>query len=382
MSHAEQVKPQRKFYLDVARVVAIISISLNHAVNRSYENYSNQMAEFYSIPLASTIFKTVISVFSRIGVPLFLMITGVLIMNKRMETQSDIKKFYKHNLLSLFITTEIWYVLIYWYFVLFSGENTVLETRGVLGAIFGMFETMLFQNQITFGSMWYMPMILCLYTTLPFVIIVKDKLSDEKLSPVLFLPAIILFLNSMVRPAINVLLYMNGLSTFDSELREADLFSCYYLYIIVGYFVGKGALSRWKGWLVASLAAVTFLLCCAFQFYVYSQPYDYLVSYSFPLLPVCAGLLFEVIRRGAHRLKALERPVTYLSRITLGIYFMHMVIITVLNSNKMTAVMQYAVWEPALKTLFLEAVSVVGSIAIIALLSRVKLLKKYLFMIK
>lgn len=39
----------RKNYLDIARVLAIISISLNHAVNRSYDNYSDQRAEFLTI---------------------------------------------------------------------------------------------------------------------------------------------------------------------------------------------------------------------------------------------------------------------------------------------------------------------------------------------
>lgn len=115
METGASLKPKRLFYLDVARFIAIISISLNHAVNRSYENYNNQMAEFFALPFGSTLFKTFISVFSRIGVPLFLMITGVLILNKKMESASDVKRFYKHNLLSLLITTEIWYVLMYWF---------------------------------------------------------------------------------------------------------------------------------------------------------------------------------------------------------------------------------------------------------------------------
>ena len=69
-------KKQRIFWLDLARTFAVISISLNHAVNRSYHIHVDQMSEFLSIPLASTLFKTVIYVFSRIGVPLFLMISG------------------------------------------------------------------------------------------------------------------------------------------------------------------------------------------------------------------------------------------------------------------------------------------------------------------
>lgn len=58
-------------YLDIARVVAIFLVCLNHAVNRSYSNYHGQMAEFLSTPLISTLFKTFCTVASQFGVPLF-----------------------------------------------------------------------------------------------------------------------------------------------------------------------------------------------------------------------------------------------------------------------------------------------------------------------
>lgn len=370
-------KQPRKFYLDVARVVAIISISLNHAVNRSYANYSGQMEEFYSISLASTLFKTVCAVFSRMGVPLFLMITGVLILNKKIENQSDIKKFYKHNLLSLFITTEIWYALMYWFIVLFKSANTILETEGFFGAILGMLETMLFQNQLTFGSMWYMPLILCLYATLPFVVIVKDKLSGERLSPILFLPAIILFVTNMILPALNSFLYMLGVDGFSSEISGSYLFSEYYLYIIIGYLVGQGVLNRFRTRTVALVTGLTFVICCAYQFYAYAQPLNYQVAYDFPLMPFCVGFLFEFIRRTAKYLRKCRKPITYLSRISFGIYFMHIVIMTILVS----LTKDIFIAQP-LRLLFYEIVSVGGSIALIIPLSKIPFCKKYLFLIK
>ena len=67
-------------YLDIARTIAIISITVNHAVNRSFAVNSNQYAEFHEIPLYLTGLKTVIYAFSRIGVPLFLMISGALLL--------------------------------------------------------------------------------------------------------------------------------------------------------------------------------------------------------------------------------------------------------------------------------------------------------------
>ena len=42
----------RSYYLDIARAIAIISISLNHAVNRTYDNYFGQMEEFLESPIS------------------------------------------------------------------------------------------------------------------------------------------------------------------------------------------------------------------------------------------------------------------------------------------------------------------------------------------
>lgn len=365
---------KRTFYLDLARVIAIVSITLNHAVNRSYRNYQGQRAEYLAIPLVSTLFKTLITVFSRIGVPLFLMITGVLILNKKMDDGKDLKRFYKHNLLSLLITTEIWYFLFYWYLVLDQG----IQKIGWMKAIDGMFSTMLFQNQTTMDCMWYMPMILCVYTTLPFAIMIKDKLSCSK-EKLWCLPVVLLFLTAMVIPFVSNLLKLLGLKGLSSPLGNNYLFSFYYIYIIVGYLVGKGLLSKLSSWSVALVAGGSFLICCSYQLWAYSRPVNYLVSYDFPLMPVCAGFLFELLRRGADRLKKLRNPITYFSRIAFGIYFVHILVMTEL----VKALNKYApaMFRPV-RLLTLEAVSVGLSIVVIFLLSKIKVFRKYLFSVK
>ena len=371
----EQQVGQRTYYLDVARVIAIISITLNHAVNRAFENYNGQMAEYLSIPLYLTIIKAVITVFSHVGVPLFLMITGVLILNKPMENGEDVRRFYKHNVLSLFITAEIWYLIMYWVIVLLDPTNMILENEGIVGAIQGMARTMLFLEQTTFGSMWYMPMILCLYTTIPFVIMVKDKLGGFDRS--ILLPALLVFATFMVLPAVNYWRLFQGESWLHTKIREPNLFSFYYLYVIAGYAIGKGALQKWKDWVVILLAVGLFGLCCSYQFYAYTQPRDYLIDYEFPLLLLCGAFTFEWIRRKAGALKGLCRPVTYLSRISLGVYFLHIVIMSVLGWS-----LKLQDWSRLELLAFFEIASVGGSILVIALLSMVKPLKKCLFLIK
>lgn len=377
MSQYQSTKLQRIFYLDAARVLAIISITLNHAVNRTYRNSGGQCLEFFTIPIASTVFKTLIMVFSRVGVPLFLMITGALVLNKKMENASDVKRFYKHNLLGLFITTEIWYFLMYWYLMLFS-PYSILKTQNWGAAIVGMFETMLFQNQVTFGSMWYMPMILCLYLFLPFVTMVKDKLvgSGER---TLYLPAILIFAVSMLLPFVNDLLELAGKESYSSAIHSGYLPVFYYLYVLMGYMVSKGVFRKFRTGTVAAITGISFLACCGFQFWAYSRPMDYLIDYNFPLLPLVVGALFELLRRMADRLRKIEKPITCLAKIAFGIYFLHIVIMKAL----VTIPEHWLVIMPLpVRLLVLETLSVGLSIAIILPLSKFKLFRKYLFLIK
>lgn len=363
----------RQLYLDVARVLAIISISLNHAVNRTYNNFSNQMQEFLEISLGSTILKTVVTAFSQLGVPLFLMISGALLLNKRIENGQDVKRFYKHNLLSLFITTEIWYFLMYWCILLLDPSKHIFEAEGFVGVILRLISTMLFFNQTAFGSMWYMPMILCLYVTIPFAVIVKDKVPGRYLC----LPLLLVFFRAMLLPAANAALSFQGHPELSSIIQVSNLCSMYYLYVFAGYWVSREKLSKLHNWVVLTVAGALFVACCVFQFYAYQQPDNYLVSYSSPLILLCATFVFEAVRRYSYVLNRLKSKITALSKMCFGIYFIHIIIMSLLIWY-----MSFAGWHRSVKLLFLEAVSVIGSIVIIAFLSKIKVCRKYLFDMK
>jgi surface polysaccharide O-acyltransferase-like enzyme len=70
---------KRVYWLDFARVFAIISITLNHTVNRTFD-MDDTISEFNELPLGLFVFKAFIQIISRIGVPIFLMITGSLLL--------------------------------------------------------------------------------------------------------------------------------------------------------------------------------------------------------------------------------------------------------------------------------------------------------------
>ena len=105
--------------LDIARTFAIISVLLCHAVEYIY---ILDMKNWVNATTISQIYRTVLFTIGRCGVPIFLFITGYLILSKKMETDDDVSKFYKRSFLPLLITTEIW-IIIYNIFLAFYNKN-------------------------------------------------------------------------------------------------------------------------------------------------------------------------------------------------------------------------------------------------------------------
>ena len=308
------------------------------------------------------------------------MITGVLILNKTFETDNDIKKFYKKNYLPIFLTTEIWIFIMYWFIITAFPRNIVIETHNIKGLLFGLIKNMLFLdwtssgiNQNIFGGMWYMPMILCIYPILPLISIILKRFSIKCLT----LPCTLTFIFFMVLPLVNNQLAFMEIKGFSTYINNSQLPSYFILYILLGYLISKDCFKKFKDYQVLILTVIFFALCFAYQWYAYSKPKNYLVEYNFPLLLFVAAFLFEYIKRKAHWFEQLAKPFGYISKISFAIYFVHILIMDAIYFNVDLSGMRYPV-----KMVFLETVSVVGSIIIIALLSKIKLFKKYLFMIK
>ena len=368
---------KRIYWLDVARVVAIISISLNHAVNRAYDNYANQMAEFLSIPLASTIFKTVISIFSRLGVPLFLTSSGTLLLRKNITDEDGIKRFYKHNYLDLIITSELWYFIMFW---LISAEKLLSSEESIMSQIpkvlFEMLKTMLFIDQRTFESMWYIPMILAVNLLIPIFALALKKVSLKAFA----IPLTIVFISTMIVPNLNDLLALTGSEIrIEYALKSSNIFSGYFLYIFAGYWISSGGLEKLKKIWIYCGFIFTFLICCLLQIYAYSIPTNYLVShdYEFSLMLICAMFLFELIRRTKEYCETKDKTVSYISKIAFAIYFVHIIIMTIINKLPMIQN-----WPRPLLLVFLEVVSVGLSIVFIWIFSHNKFCKRRLFLIK
>ena len=93
--------------------------------------------------------------------PLFLFLSGALLLKKNIDSDEDIIIFYKNNLLPLVIANTIW-VIIYNIFLILSGDLGYVTISNCVGELF-------FLRQVPVPNMWYFPMIIGTYLGIPFI---------------------------------------------------------------------------------------------------------------------------------------------------------------------------------------------------------------------
>lgn len=149
------------------------------------------------------------------------------------------------------------------------------------------------------------------------------------------------------------------------------------LYVLIGYWISIGGLKRLRKELVACLAGAAFIVCCIFQLYAFSRPNNYLVAYDCSFILITSMFLFEFIRRCKEPERIIKRCITYISKISFGIFFVHILIMTFLTRFSVLKDLPRPVY-----LIVLETISVGGSIVLIWLLSHIYICRRRLFLIK
>lgn len=374
----ESGQKQRILYLDYLRAIAIISISLNHAVNRAFAVQEGQAAETAVLPLYLNVIKTGAAVFSRIGVPLFLMITGSLMLTREYKTKKDICRFYKSNWLKLFVTAEIWFFIMFAIIMVISAPD-MFRLASLPKLLLRCILNQLFVSQKTLGSMWYMQIIIPMYMLLPVFSLFLHKGFDKWLIP---LTGIIIYTQYLI-PAVSAFFKMNEIPfVIHTDFGGEGIVHYLFVYVLAGYWIHKYR-KRIREHVRARYMVIIWILLfaavSAYQFYAFQKEMDYVLRYNSPGVALCGFSLFVLVLLAEDELKALQKSAVCLSRISFGIYFVHIIIMEIL----VCVVAAFSdFWNPALLMLFYAVVSVGGSILFIKILSKNSFCKKYMFMIK
>jgi len=306
------VMEKRIVWCDAARVTAIVMVVLVHCVESVYKpDLALSAGDFASA--ASLLNRVTLFTIGRVGVPLFLMLTGYLLLPRNYETPDAISHFYRHNFLHLLITTEIWTVLYIGYFAIdwkqFSWNASI--------------RYLLFLEKVPLSHMWYMPLILSLYLSLPLVAIALQRCRARYVAPVLLFA----LFTGFILPTLNDTLQCFGTSFPGSFQGVTDWNGgTYGLYLVLGYYLGRrnilGKVSKRALWW-AALGCL--LLADVVQ--AVSYPYGllpYRITYTHPLVLALSIFVFELFRRDAGTSSPkYTKSLEMLSRLSLGVFFVH-----------------------------------------------------------
>ncbi len=206
-------------HLDLLRIFASFCVILLHVISPLHGDLS-----YFGTRLWHAV--NILNEIARTGVPLFLMLTGCLLLGAP-ET-ADFGKFYRRRLTRILIPFLIWDALYYVLPCIFSGGRLSLRT---------FFDELLVQGSAY--HLWYVYALAGIYLLLPFL---SRALTDCTNRQIFWLALLAAFPGA-IRSFLNLTTPL-AIHLFDPLLEG------YFGYVILGYWLSRIRLSRLTAWAI------------------------------------------------------------------------------------------------------------------------------------
>lgn len=358
---------ERIIKLDIVRTIAILNVVLCHCAERMYDMYNYDSIRTFS--LLSRVCMMTLFTISRIGVPLFLFLSGALLLKKTIEDDTSVIKFYKNNLLPLVIANALWNLMytIYNHFML--GTNIdVLEI---------IKETLLLSGT-AIDQLWYLPMIISLYIGVPIIANIVKKFSFKIVSIIM----VVIFVYKFIIPGLNNVFLVLGIEqAFSTGLNLSFLGETFGLHMLIGFYIYVGKKDKKHNLIYILMTVISFMLMVMLQLYSLrsGSNYVYYVWHDFPLLIITAAGVFLLLNNinESKIPNFIAKISVFLSKMSFGIYVVHMAILGWIEK-----IMIFINVSHLMKTLLCLGITFILSTLVVFIISRNKYLAKYLFVMK
>jgi len=299
----------RKHYIDYLRVIAIIAVITIHVTVDFY-------TKFGEIDNIGWWMSNLFNVASWFCVPLFVMISGTVILGKSIP----IIEFYKKKYTRLLPPLIFWNLL----FISFNIYKGIDINNLVWSLKIGYFA-----KGYTAVHLWYLSMFICLMLIAPFI---NQFLNGEKpTSNDLFILLTVMFF----------FFFLNGISIFSKEVLSINItwfktFPWFIAYFIGGFYLDSYAdRIRIKNIILLLLITIIILLGSALNYFSITslgitKDYFVLNNYS-PLVFVYSALIFLVVKKNSYCLKY-NMIISKISEASFGMYLIHPIYILLLKN--------------------------------------------------
>jgi len=292
--------------LDIARIVAVLAVVMIHCSASFVTKYKPPASEF----LCGNLFDSI----ARIGVPLFLMISGSLFLDERKKI--TLKSIMTKNVIPLVIITVVWSIIYsITYNVIFPLQaGSAVKTNKIISSIVnGHYH------------MWYLYMIIGLYTITPFL---KKFVCKENKNMVLFF-ILFSFAVKFLPPAIDKLgLQSLGIGKWIAKFY-LDFFDGYITYFLLGwYIVHVGIRQKYLRYVTyfLSLASLSFMVVYVNRTRDYKFAYE---NIGVLVFVYSLGVFLAITNLKINFKEITARILEKLSQLTFGVYIIHVIVLAI-----------------------------------------------------
>lgn len=301
----------RVYYLDVLRFIACIAVVMIHTTSE-YVLKDFGSADFWIGNILNSI--------SRFGVPIFVMISGCLMLDKRYNCTNQ--KLIKHirKMIVFFIFWSAIYVIFYQIIVpLLIKHEQINIVKIFLTFVKGHFH------------LWFIYMIIGLYLILPLLRLwVKDE--NKKYIEYFIILAIVFsfFLPQLVSVASN---YTSVFKNINDIIDKVDLkyVGGYTTYFILGWYINNYGIKHKKMLYILGTISLAITIISTFILSITTgkaiQMYG---NFNINVL-LYSLMIFSLIKDVFYNKNGSNKMVSTISKYSLGIYAMHPLIIDVIN---------------------------------------------------
>lgn len=309
----------RKYYIDILRILAIAAVVLMHV--------GGHMSEVNSADVTSLHWQicNIFDTGTRWAVPIFVMISGSLFLNPQKKiTTKDIYKKYILRLVIAYLFWSLLYTLIFStfrYYEPFSVQGIKNTIAGTL--VGGMYH------------LWFIPMLIGLYILTPVLKELISNISREKLRYLI----LVMFLFQVCLPMLRLIpLFEDTLGDNIDSFNSGLSLNGYLLYFIVGYYINTANFNKIQKKVIYILGIVSFFAIIGLTGFIsYSQNKEYLDlrnNYSLPVFLMSIALFLFIKERYQEKQFSdrKKKTILLLSRYSFGIYLTHEIILSNLKN--------------------------------------------------
>lgn len=282
-------------FIDYMRVFATICVIMSHIITNTYSYNKIEHTYIYII------FDIILN-YSLVAVPIFLMITGYLLLDdrKKITLKKCFKYIYRVLIVLLFFGT------------IFNCVETIFDTKS-----FSFENFMIAFKDVcvgkTWNHMWYIYMLMCMYMILPFFRIIAANIDKHTYFVFLTVIWIINFALSSV-PAL------------DWIHDYFPIYGVYIFYLFAGDYIRKYSFEIDLSLIRKILFVLVFIASILHNFKAL-EDLQVCLAYNGVFSSLFAICLFEYFTKKINKNNVVSKVICVMSDNSFGIYIMHMIFV-------------------------------------------------------